>query len=72
MSGVFNDHAQRVGIPVRSLCFLLHGEFVSGEEAVGMLELDDECSFYCFLEQGGPINWLPNQLVALRSTLSRF
>jgi small ubiquitin-related modifier len=53
MEKVFNAYAQRKGVQVGSLRFLLDGERVTGEQTPKMLELEDGDQIDAVLEQVG-------------------
>lgn len=51
MQKVFDTYAQRKGIQVNSLRFLLDGEKIGPDQTPKMLELDDQDQIDCMLEQ---------------------
>ncbi len=53
MEKVFNAYAQRKGVQVTSLRFLLDGERVTGDQTPKMLELEDGDQIDAVLEQVG-------------------
>mmetsp|Transcript_22628 Transcript_22628/g.33082 ORF Transcript_22628/g.33082 Transcript_22628/m.33082 type:complete len:100 (+) Transcript_22628:86-385(+) len=53
MDKVFQTYAQRKGVQVNSLRFLLDGERIQGEQTPKQLELDDQDQIDCMLEQMG-------------------
>ncbi len=53
MSKVFSAYAQRKGVELASLRFLLDGERISETDTPKMLELDDEDQIDCVLAQVG-------------------
>jgi len=53
MSKVFNTYAQRKGVQVNSLRFLLDGDRIQNEDTPAKLELDDQDQIDCMLEQMG-------------------
>jgi small ubiquitin-related modifier len=53
MEKVFNAYAQRKGVQVTSLRFLLDGERIIGEQTPKMLELEDGDQIDAVLEQVG-------------------
>merc|ERR1711920_376898 len=55
MSKVFSTYAQRKGVQVASLRFLLDGERIDPNQTPKQLELDDQDQIDCMLEQMGGI-----------------
>ncbi|OEU22446.1 small ubiquitin-like protein [Fragilariopsis cylindrus CCMP1102] len=53
MSKVFNTYAQRKGVQMSSLRFLLDGERIAETMTPQDLELDDQDQIDCMLEQSG-------------------
>jgi small ubiquitin-related modifier len=53
MSKVFNTYAQRKGVQMSSLRFLLDGERIADSTTPQDLELDDQDQIDCMLEQSG-------------------
>jgi len=53
MSKVFNTYAQRKGVQISSLRFLLDGERIEEGQTPESLELDDQDQIDCMLEQSG-------------------
>jgi small ubiquitin-related modifier len=53
MSKVFNTYAQRKGVQMSSLRFLLDGERIAETNTPQDLELDDQDQIDCMLEQSG-------------------
>lgn len=53
MQKVFETYAQRKGVQVASLRFLLDGEKINQESTPKMLELEDQDQIDCLLEQTG-------------------
>eukprot|EP00979_Chaetoceros_neogracilis_P003878 scaffold671_cov286-Chaetoceros_neogracile.AAC.17 len=53
MSKVFETYAQRKGVQVGSLRFLLDGERIEGLSTPKLLELEDQDQIDCVLEQVG-------------------
>jgi len=53
MSKVFTAYAQRKGVEVTSLRFLLDGERINDTDTPKMLELEDEDQIDCVLQQVG-------------------
>lgn len=53
MSKVFNTYAQRKGVQISSLRFLLDGERIEETQTPESLELDDQDQIDCMLEQSG-------------------
>jgi len=53
MSKVFNTYAQRKGVQISSLRFLLDGERIEEGQTPEALELDDQDQIDCMLEQSG-------------------
>merc|ERR1719331_2904802 len=53
MSKVFNTYAQRKGVQLSSLRFLLDGERIEENATPKQLELDDQDQIDCMLEQSG-------------------
>ena len=53
MSKVFNTYAQRKGVQMSSLRFLLDGERIGDDATPKELELDDQDQIDCMLEQSG-------------------
>lgn len=51
MQKVFETYAQRKGVQVSSLRFLLDGERIEATSTPKMLELDDQDQIDCMLEQ---------------------
>eukprot|EP00531_Pseudo-nitzschia_arenysensis_P005895 CAMPEP_0116131224 /NCGR_PEP_ID=MMETSP0329-20121206/8894_1 /TAXON_ID=697910 /ORGANISM="Pseudo-nitzschia arenysensis, Strain B593" /LENGTH=91 /DNA_ID=CAMNT_0003625645 /DNA_START=227 /DNA_END=502 /DNA_ORIENTATION=+ len=55
MSKVFQTYANRKGVQLSSLRFLLDGERIEPEQTPKMLELDDQDQIDCMLEQSGGV-----------------
>jgi len=55
MSKVFNTYAQRKGVQVNSLRFLLDGDRIQNDDTPAKLELDDQDQIDCMLEQMGGV-----------------
>ena len=53
MEKVFSTYAQRKGVQVNSLRFLLDGERIDPSSTPKQLELDDQDQIDCMLEQMG-------------------
>ena len=53
MNKVFQTYANRKGVQLGSLRFLLDGERIEPEQTPKMLELDDQDQIDCMLEQSG-------------------
>jgi small ubiquitin-related modifier len=53
MSKVFLTYANRKGVQLGSLRFLLDGERIEPDQTPKMLELDDQDQIDCMLEQSG-------------------
>mmetsp|Transcript_12812 Transcript_12812/g.24340 ORF Transcript_12812/g.24340 Transcript_12812/m.24340 type:complete len:90 (-) Transcript_12812:193-462(-) len=53
MQKVFETYAQRKGVQVGSLRFMLDGERIDPTQTPKMLELDDQDQIDCLLEQVG-------------------
>ncbi|VEU42005.1 unnamed protein product [Pseudo-nitzschia multistriata] len=53
MSKVFGTYANRKGVQLSSLRFLLDGERIEPDQTPKMLELDDQDQIDCMLEQSG-------------------
>ena len=53
MSKVFQTYANRKGVQLSSLRFLLDGERIEPDQTPKMLELDDQDQIDCMLEQSG-------------------
>lgn len=53
MQKVFETYAQRKGVQVNSLRFMLDGERIDPTQTPKMLELDDQDQIDCLLEQVG-------------------
>ena len=53
MNKVFQTYANRKGVQLSSLRFLLDGERIEPEQTPKMLELDDQDQIDCMLEQSG-------------------
>ena len=53
MSKVFETYAQRKGVQINSLRFMLDGERIDPNQTPKMLELDDQDQIDCLLEQVG-------------------
>ena len=53
MLKVFETYAQRKGVQVGSLRFLLDGERIEGAATPKLLELEDQDQIDCVLEQTG-------------------
>jgi small ubiquitin-related modifier len=53
MQKVFETYAQRKGVQIGSLRFLLDGERITSEQTPKMLELEDQDQIDCVLEQTG-------------------
>uniref|UniRef100_K3X7L8 Ubiquitin-like domain-containing protein n=1 Tax=Globisporangium ultimum (strain ATCC 200006 / CBS 805.95 / DAOM BR144) TaxID=431595 RepID=K3X7L8_GLOUD len=53
MEKIFSAYAQRKGVPVSALRFLLDGTRISGDQTPKMLELEDQDQIDCALEQVG-------------------
>lgn len=53
MEKVFSTYAQRKGVQVSSLRFLLDGERINPTDTPKQLELDDQDQIDCMLEQMG-------------------
>ncbi len=53
MSKVFQTYANRKGVQLTSLRFLLDGERIEPDQTPKMLELDDQDQIDCMLEQSG-------------------
>lgn len=53
MEKVFSTYAQRKGVSVGALRFLLDGERVNGDQTPTSLELEDQDQIDCMLEQHG-------------------
>lgn len=53
MQKVFETYAQRKGVQVGSLRFMLDGERIDPQQTPKMLELDDQDQIDCLLEQVG-------------------
>lgn len=53
MQKVFETYAQRKGVQVNSLRFMLDGERIDPSQTPKMLELDDQDQIDCLLEQVG-------------------
>ena len=53
MQKVFETYAQRKGVQVQSLRFMLDGERVNENQTPKMLELEDQDQIDCMLEQTG-------------------
>ena len=57
MSKVFAAYAQRKGVDLGSLRFLLDGERIGDDQTPKMLELEDEDQIDCVLTQVGGQQW---------------
>lgn len=55
MSKVFQTYANRKGVQLSSLRFLLDGERIEPDQTPKMLELDDQDQIDCMLEQSGGV-----------------
>lgn len=55
MQKVFETYAQRKGVQVNSLRFMLDGERIDPTQTPKMLELDDQDQIDCLLEQVGGV-----------------
>ena len=53
MSKIFSAYAQRKGVPINSLRFLVDGDRVDANETPKSLELEDQDQIDCLLEQTG-------------------
>lgn len=53
MEKVFSTYAQRKGVSVSALRFLLDGDRLSGDQTPTSLELEDQDQIDCMLEQHG-------------------
>ncbi|ETV73468.1 hypothetical protein H257_11600 [Aphanomyces astaci] len=53
MEKIFSAYAQRKGVPVTALRFLLDGTRIGGDQTPKMLELEDQDQIDCALEQVG-------------------
>ena len=53
MAKVFQTYANRKGVQLSSLRFLLDGERIKDDQTPKMLELDDQDQIDCMLEQSG-------------------
>ncbi|EQC28393.1 hypothetical protein SDRG_13722 [Saprolegnia diclina VS20] len=53
MEKIFSAYAQRKGVPVTALRFLLDGTRIAADQTPKMLELEDQDQIDCALEQVG-------------------